>query len=133
MIPQIVVDYNPEYQQKYVTSKFQEGSTNGEMVITVNGTRSLTQREFVIGFLTERGKYGAFVNEMYKAWNQMRETLKKPRSTYASFRKLIWYMKKEKIIIHIPESEIKSRKLCGDAPIARSFYRLNPNYLKNEM
>ena len=99
------------------------------MVITVNGTRSLTQREFVIGFLAERGKYGAYVNEMYKAWNQMRETIKKPRSTYPSFRKLIWYMKKDKIIIHIPESEIKSRNLCGDAPIARSFYRLNSLYI----
>jgi len=103
-----------------------------ETVITVTGTRGLTQREFVIGYLTKAGRNGAYVNEMYNSWNQMRAAINKPQSTYPSFRKLIWNMKKEKIIVPVPEAEIRARGLAGEAPIARSYYRLNPGYVEDE-
>jgi len=103
---------------------FHPGNTSGETVVVVNGTRPLTRREFVIGYLRKKGKNGAFVNEIYKAWNQMRVAIQKPRSPYPSFRKLIWDMKKEEIIIPIPEEETRSKNLLGDAPISRSYYRL---------
>jgi hypothetical protein len=51
-------------------------------------------------------------------------------SPYPSFRKLIWDMKKEEIVIPIPEDETRSKKLLGDAPISRLYYRLNPLYIK---
>jgi len=117
------------YKRKYATATFLPGNDPGETVITVTGTRPLTRREFVIGYLRRRGKNGAFVNEMYKAWNQMRVAIQKPRSPYPSFRKLIWEMKKEKTIVPIPESETRSKGLVGDAPMARSYYRLNPDYV----
>lgn len=112
------------YQRKYATSTFHPGKTSRETVIIVNGTRPLTRREFVLGYLRKKGKNGAFVNEMYKVWNQMRVAIQKPSSPYPSFRKLIWEMKKEGTIIPIPEAEIRSMGLLGDAPISRSYYRL---------
>jgi hypothetical protein len=118
------------YQRKYATSTFHPGNTSGETVIVVNGTRPLTRREFVVGYLRKKGKNGAFVNEMYKAWNQMRVAIQKPRSPYPSFRKLIWSMKKEKIIVPIPKDEIRAKNLLGDAPISRSYYRL-PGFSKS--
>jgi hypothetical protein len=123
-IPPVDVKYTPTYQRKYATPTFQQGNTQDEIVITVTGTRPLTRQEFVIGFLRRRGKDGAYVNEMYRVWNQIRVAIQKPRSPYGSFRKLIWNMKKEKMIVPVPESETRSKNLQGDAPISRSYYRL---------
>jgi NADH:ubiquinone oxidoreductase subunit F (NADH-binding) len=68
---------------------------------------------------------------MYNAWNQMRTAINKPRSTYPGFRKLIWNLKKQEVIQSIPEAEIRARGLLGEAPIARSYYRLHPDYVKH--
>jgi hypothetical protein len=129
MSERITVQENRRYVPKYTSATFRQGNTPNETVITVTGTRGLTQREFVIGYLTKVGRSGAYVNELYNSWNQMRAAINKPRSTYPSFRKLIWNMKKEKIIVPIPEAEIRARGLIGEAPIARSYYRLNPDYV----
>jgi hypothetical protein len=125
----ITVIEKPRYVTRYATANFQQGRTPIETVITVSGTRPLFQREFVIGYLTKVGRNGAYVNELYRAWNQMRDAIKKSRSTYASFRKLILNMKKEGMIVSIPEAETRARGLIGEAPIARSYYRLNPDYV----
>jgi len=132
MSGRITVQENRRYVPKYTSATFRQGNMQNETVITVTGTRGLTQREFVTGFLRQRGKNGAFVNELCHGWNQMRAAINKPRSTYPSFRKLIWNMKKEKIIVPIPEAEIRARGLLGEAPIARSYYRLNPGYIEDE-
>ncbi len=129
MNERISVEDHPRYVTRYARAKFQSGKTPTETIITVNGTRPLFQREFVIGYLTKVGRNGAFVNEMYRAWNQMRDAIKKSRSTYASFRKLILNMKKDGMIVQIPEAETRARGLIGEAPIARSYYRLNPDYV----
>jgi hypothetical protein len=126
MSERIIVEEHSRYVTRYARAKFQSGKTPTDTVITVNGTRPLFQREFVIGYLTKTGRNGAYVNEMYRAWNQMRDTIKKSRSTYASFRKLILNLKKDGVIAPIPEAEIRARGLIGEAPIARSYYRLNP-------
>ena len=132
MSERITVQENRRYVVKSASATFRQGNTPNETVITVTGTRSLTQREFVTGFLKNKGRNGAYVNELYNSWNQMRAAVNKPRSTYPSFRKLIWNMKKEKIIVPIPEAEIRARGLIGEAPIARSYYRLNPDYVEDE-
>jgi hypothetical protein len=132
MNERITVQENRRYVAKYATATFRQGNMPNETVITVSGTRSLTQKEFAVGYLTKAGRNGAYVNEMYRAWNQMRDAIKKSRSTYASFRKLILNMKKEGTIVPIPEAEIRARGLIGDAPIARSYYRLNPGYFKEQ-
>ncbi len=129
MSERISVEEHPRYVTRYARAKFQSGKTPTETVITVSGTRPLFQREFVIGYLEKAGHTGAFVNEMYRAWNQMRDAIKKSRSTYASFRKLILNMKKDGMIVQIPEAETRARGLIGEAPIARSYYRLNPDYV----
>jgi hypothetical protein len=129
MSERISVEEHPRYVKRYARAKFQSGKTPTETVITVSGTRPLFQREFVIGYLTKVGRNGAYVNELYRAWNQMRDAIKKSRSTYASFRKLILNMKKDGMIVQIPEAETRARGLIGEAPIARSFYRLNPDYI----
>ncbi len=129
MSERIIVEEHPRYVTRYAGAKFQSGKTPTETIITVNGTRPLFQREFVIGYLTKVGRNGAYVNEMYRAWNQMRDAINKSRSTYASFRKLILNMKKEDMIVPIPEAETRARGLIGEAPIARSYYRLNPDYV----
>ena len=129
MNERISVEDHPRYVTRYARAKFQSGKTPTETIITVNGTRPLFQREFVIGYLTKVGRNGAFVNEMYRAWNQMRDAIKKSRSQYASFRKLILNMKKDGMIVQIPEAETRARGLIGEAPIARSYYRLNPDYV----
>jgi hypothetical protein len=129
MSERIVVEEYPRYVTRVARATFQQGKTPTETVITVSGTRPLFQREFVMGYLTRVGRNGAYVNEMYRAWNQMRDAIKKSRSTYASFRKLILNMKKEGSIVPIPEAETRARGLIGEAPIARSYYRLNPDYV----
>jgi len=132
MSERITVRENRRYVPKYTSATFRQGNMPNETVITVSGTRAPTQREFVIGYLKSKGRFGGYVNEMYNSWNQVRAALNKPRSTYPSFRKLIWNMKKEKIIVPIPEAEIRARGLIGEAPIARSYYRLNPDYVEDE-
>jgi hypothetical protein len=132
MSERITVQVNRRYVPKYTRTTFQPGKTPSETIVTIAGTRAPTQKEFVTGFLRQRGKDGAFVNEMYNVWNMLRASLNKPRSTYPSFRKLIWNMKKENIIVPIPEVEIRARGLLGEAPIARSYYRLNPGYVEDE-
>ena len=82
------------YKRKYATATFLPGNDPGETVITVTGTRPLTRREFVIGYLVGEEATGFSSTQMYKAWNQMRVAIQKPRSPYPSFRKLIWEMKK---------------------------------------
>ena len=129
MSERIIVEDHHRYVTRYARAKFQSGKTPTETVITVSGTRSLFQREFVIGYLTKVGYNGAYVNELYRGWNQMRDAIKKSRSTYASFRKLILNMKKDGMIVQIPEAETRARGLIGEAPIARSYYRLNPDYV----
>jgi len=129
MSDRIIVKELPRHVVKYATANFQQGRTPTETVITVSGTRPLYQREFVVGYLTRVGRNGAYVNEMYRAWNEMRDAIKKSRSTYASFRKLILNLKKEGMIVPIPEAEIRARGLIGEAPIARSYYRLHPAYV----
>jgi hypothetical protein len=129
MSERIIVEDHPRYVTRYARAKFQSGKTPTETVITVSGTRPLFQREFVIGYLTKVGHNGAYVNELYRGWNQMRDAIKKSRSTYASFRKLILNMKKDGIIVQISEAETRARGLIGEAPIARSYYRLNPDYV----
>ena len=65
----------------------------------IDGTVKLGRREFIIAYLLDKGAEGAFVNEMNRAWAQYKQ---KP-SNYASFRALVYAMRKEGILIVLRE------------------------------
>lgn len=59
---------------------------------------SFTKKEFILDYLAQKGKEGAFVNEMYNAWKQYARSVPKKDGNYASFRVVISTLKNERYI-----------------------------------
>ena len=112
----------PTVQGEY--SLLKKPAKKARIVITLNKGNSLTREEFVRYALESAGEEGSFANELLRAWNEYRDKLKKSRSNYAAFRKVVWGMKKKKIIEEVPANEIADKDLKGRGRILRKFYRL---------
>jgi hypothetical protein len=113
-------------------ARIDEEQENSEIIIRLNRKRPFTRREFVIYTLESAGKRGLFVNELLRGWNNYRDELGKPRSNYATFRKLVWGMKKDGIIEWVPDGkEVPRKDREGEEMFAPSYYRLTRKYLKS--
>lgn len=118
---------SPTVQGEY--SLLKKPAKKARIVITLNKGNPLTREEFVRYALESAGEEGSFVNELLRAWNEYRDKLNKPRSNYAVFRKLIWNMRRKKIIERIPDYEKRDKDLKGKGRFLRSFYRLTAQTL----
>jgi len=85
--------------------------------MNISPLRGYTQRDFVIDYLTEKGPEGAFVAELYRAWNLQAPLIGKRPGTYAGFRTLVYKMNKDGEIERFREETCKYN-------YNRSYYRI---------
>jgi hypothetical protein len=82
----------------------------------------MTQREFLAWYLRKHGK--EYTNKMFHNWNAYRLSIlgfRKP-CNYASFRRVIWKLADEGVIVALPKPAPKDRR---EELFGRTYYRLN--------
>ena len=130
MIPSLIRGYQP--LKKTASINAHADAENPEIVITLNRKPASTRQDFVIDALQAAGSEGLFVNALLRGWNSYRDKIGKSRSNYATFRKLVWSMKKKGIIEWVPDGNIVPRKEReGKEMFTPSFYRLTRKYLES--
>ena len=81
----------------------------------------MNQREFIAWYLTKHGK--EYTNKLFHNWNAYRMGIigfAKP-CTYPSFRRVIWKLADDGIIVALPKPPAKDRR---EELFGRTFYRL---------
>lgn len=121
--------------KKPISTKARVGKDekSAKIMITLNGAHTYTREDFVIDVLESAGEEGVYINELLRGWNEYRDKINKPRSNYAAFRKLIWKMKKKKIVERVPDYEKLDKDLQGKGRFLRSFYRLTARFLDSHI
>jgi hypothetical protein len=123
----------PPLKKPAKKARFDKDLESSEIVITLNGGHTYTREDFVIDALKSSGEEGVYINELLRAWNEYRDKINKPRSNYAAFRKLVWSMKKKKIVERVPDYEKLDKDLRGKGRFLRSFYRLTARFLDSHI
>jgi hypothetical protein len=129
MTPSLIRGY--QHLKKTASINAHVDAEKTEIVITLNKKPSSTRQDFVIDALEAAGSDGLFVNALLRGWNSFRDKIGKSRSNYATFRNLVWSMKKKGIIEWVPDGNVTPRKdRKGKEMFTPSFYRLTRKYLK---